>query len=423
MAGQSAAMRFAPVFAGIFVLWPVMAALGAQGFAPMVLLVGLAALVLARPSWPPAPYFLVFFSFIAWVVMTEWWSPGSDQLISGSLLGGDFAIRAISLRIGLAALFSSLAVAAALRVPDKSADRSARIILGAFAVHGIMLAVISIPAIRETVLQWAYRDDLSDIASGYQNAGRAANAFALCLPLLVSYLFVRRGWFGKTATVIVLVSSVLAFQLLDASSAVIGVLLMGFCMFVVWVTRQSGFRVLLSLIGSYIAATPVIYGIGISALRSGNVSLPASFQSRVWAWDLVIQKTMDRPFTGNGLGASKTWRETYSDIPEWMAQVPANWAEYRIIPGHPHNMALQIWAETGAIGSVLAGLACVVLAFSLPRPDAMRADIRYAAAGLIGVVITMFSFAYSVWNEAFWASVVLVVIATIIVARRDRKSL
>ncbi|MGH1422828.1 MAG: O-antigen ligase family protein [Hyphomonas sp.] len=416
-------MRFAPVLAGLFVLWPVMAALGAQGFAPMVLLMGVAALVLSRPKWPPAPYFIVFICFVGWVVATEWWSPRSQELISGSLQGGDFAIRAVSLRIGLAALFCTLAIAGALRIPDKSANKSARIILCAFAVHGLMLVAIAIPEVRETVLQWAYRDDLADISSGQQNIGRAANAFALCLPLLVSYLFVRHGWFGKATTLIIVVSAVAAFQLLDASSAVIGALMMIFCMVVVWLARQSGFRILLSLIGSYIAATPVIYGIGIATLRDGDVDLPASFQSRVWAWDLVIQKTIERPFMGNGLGASKTWNETYRAFPEWMAQVPAHWADYRIIPGHPHNMALQIWAETGVVGSVLSGLACVALAFSLPRPKDMRADIRYATAGLIGVTITMFSFAYSVWNEAFWASVAMIVVATIIVARRDRQSI
>lgn len=416
-------MRFAPVLAGIFALWPVMAALGAQGFAPMVLLAGVAALVLARPKWPPTAYFWVFLGFVVWVCATELWAPQSDQLFSGSLAEGNFAIRAISLRIGLSVVFCSLLIAGALRIPEDSANKSARFILGAFAVHGVLLFAMAVPVVRDSVLQFAYADDLSELHKGAQNLGRAANALALCLPVLIGYLMVRRGWFGKAATVLILVCSCVAFLALEASSAAIGVLIMLLCMLVAKVFQQSGFRVLLSVIGSYIAATPVIYGIGISALRDANISLPASFQSRVWAWDLVIQRTMERPFSGNGLGASKTWNDTYRDVPEWMAQVPANWAEYRIIPGHPHNMALQIWAEAGAIGSVLAGLACVALAFSLPRPEEMRADIRYATAGLVGVTITMFSFAYSVWNEAFWASVVLVAAAIIVLARRERQSI
>lgn len=416
-------MRFAPVLAGLFVLWPVMAALGAQGFAPLVFLVGLAALALARPKWPPTSYFIVFACFLLWVAGAELWAPASGDVITGSLKGGDFAIRSVSLRIVLASVFCALAVAGALRIPEGGANMSARVILGAFAVHGLIVLAVAIPVVQDIVLGWAYQDDLSDISSGTQNIGRAANAFALCLPLLSAYLFVRSGWFWKFIAVSICVGSVLTFQLVDSSSAVIGVMVMLACMLVVWISSSSGFRILLSTIGAYIAATPVVYGVSIAALRDANIGLPPSFQSRVWAWDLVIRKTMERPFTGNGLGASKSWKETYSDFPEWLAQVPPHWAEYRVIPGHPHNMALQIWAEAGAIGSVLAGLACVALAFSLPQPKEMRVDIRFATAGLIGVVITMFSFAYSVWNEAFWASVVLAAIAIIVVARRDRKSI
>lgn len=77
-------------------------------------------------------------------------------------------------------------------------------------------------------------------------------------------------------------------------------------------------------------------------------------------------------------------------------------------------MALQIWAETGMIGAVLAALAAVALGFHLPRPEALRPEIRYAAAGLTGAAAVIFSFAYSLWNEGFWASLALAAAAIIL---------
>ena len=65
----------------------------------------------------------------------------------------------------------------------------------------------------------------------------------------------------------------------------------------------------------------------------------------------------------------------------------------------------------------------VALGFSLPRPNEMRSDVRYAIAGMAGVAASLFSFAYSAWNEAFWASLVLAAIGIILLSKRERASL
>jgi len=63
---------------------------------------------------------------------------------------------------------------------------------------------------------------------------------------------------------------------------------------------------------------------------------------------------------------------------------------------------------------VLAALGLVALGFHLPRPAELRPEIRYAAAGLAGSAIAIFSFAYSVWNEGFWASLALAAAAIVL---------
>ena len=126
---------------------------------------------------------------------------------------------------------------------------------------------------------------------------------------------------------------------------------------------------------------------------------------------------------GHGIEASKSWRDTYASYPEWMAQLPDFWAYYPVVPGHPHNMALQIWAETGLIGAGLAALTILLIGWRLPSGDRLRVDIRYAIGGMLASATCLFSFSYSVWNEAFWATLALAVAGLILLSRRQRGSL
>ena len=167
----------------------------------------------------------------------------------------------------------------------------------------------------------------------------------------------------------------------------------------------------------------MLIGTVLRVLEAYNIHLPGSFQSRAWAWHVVVQKVSEKPVTGHGISASKTWNETYADYPEWAAHLPENWQYYPVVPGHPHNMALQIWAETGMIGAVLVAFSLVLLGFRLPAPGQMREDVRYAIAGVTGVAFAVFNFAYNMWNEAFWSSVALAAVAIILLAKRQRDSL
>ena len=106
-----------------------------------------------------------------------------------------------------------------------------------------------------------------------------------------------------------------------------------------------------------------------------------------------------------------------------MAHLPVFWARNPVVPGHPHNMALQIWAETGAVGAFVAALAVLLIGWRLPIGHNLRTDIRYAIGGMLAAAFCLFSFSYSVWNEAFWSTLALAVVALIVLSRRVRGSL
>tara|TARA_R110000787_G_scaffold26004_10_gene72866 strand:- start:2624 stop:3868 length:1245 start_codon:yes stop_codon:yes gene_type:complete len=414
-------MSYAPILAAAFVLWPVVGLLGAQGYGTLLAITALPALVLARPKMPPAFYAMMVLAFVGWAAISESWSPASRGLISGNLLEGDFAIRASSVRIVLTALFGMLAVAGALQIANGKAQISSRVMLGAFAVQGLILAATAV--FGHYVVAMVYGADPIEQAKGFQNIARNANAFMIVLPILVAYLAARPGWRWKGVAAALVVVTIIVVMRNDSDSALIGVIFMLLAGFIVWLAPRTGYRWLISLMAGYVAAAPVLIGSAMNMMRQMGVELPASFQSRAWSWELVIGKAVEKPFTGHGVAASKTWRDTYSDHPAWLAQLPDFWAAYPVVPGHPHNMALQIWAETGVVGAVLAGLTLVVIAFRLPMPKTLRPDVRYAIAGVVGVVASLFSFSYSVWNDSFWASVVLAACAIMLLSRRNRASL
>ncbi|MEZ5946439.1 MAG: O-antigen ligase family protein [Hyphomonas sp.] len=414
-------MSYAPFLAAAFVLWPVMGLLGGQGYAPLLGLAALPALALARPKLPPAPYAVLAVLFVGWAAFTETWSPASKGLISGSLTGGDFAVKAASLRIALVVLLGILAVAGALRIRQGGAQISTRVMLGGFAVQALLVTASAFFA--GPVLVAIYGDDPFRVNEGVQNVGRNANAFALALPVLAAYLGARPGMMWKAAALALVLVSLVACQLVDSQAAVIGVVFMALAMALVWLFPRMGYRWLFGMLAAYVAVAPIALGVLLSSLEKAGVMLPGSFQSRAWSWHVVIGKITEAPFTGHGLAASSTWRETYADHPEWLARLPDFWAGFPVVPGHPHNMALQIWAETGAIGAVLAALSLVALAFRLPRPGDLRADVRFAIAGVAGVAASLFSFAYSALDAAFWASLVLVAVAIILLSKRERASL
>ena len=84
-------------------------------------------------------------------------------------------------------------------------------------------------------------------------------------------------------------------------------------------------------------------------------------------------------------------------------------------------MPLQIWAETGFIGAALAAAFLFFLGSKLKSPSAWSPISKYAAAGLTGACVAICSFAYSMWNEAFWASAILAAAVVLVQARHDGK--
>ena len=414
-------MSYAPFLAAAFLLWPLTSMAGTQGNVLLLALAAIPALFVARPGIRPAHYLLAGMAFLVWAVASESWSPVSRGIISGTLMGGDFAIRSAGLRIILTLFFTTLLIAGALRTAPGRAQISSRLILGSLSIHGLLILLS--PVFATSVMPVFYWDDPLNHSSGFQNLDRGANAFALVLPILVAYVGARPGLAWKGLALMIALASLVSFGVLGSSAAMFGAALMLVAFVIVRVFPKYGLRGLFTTVAAYIALAPVLMSGLLYMLERSGVNLPGSFQSRAWSWEVVIGKIQEAPLMGHGIEASKSWQDTYAAYPEWMAQLPDFWARYPVVPGHPHNMALQIWAETGAVGAFVAALAVLLIGWRLPIGHNLRADIHYAIGGMLAAAFCLFSFSYSVWNEAFWSTLALAVVALIVLSRRVRGSL
>ncbi len=411
---------FAPFLATAFVVWPIMAYMGAQGFTGSVAVAALIGLAYVRVQ-DIRIYAVVGLAFALWVVASTFWAPEAKALLTGSLLSGSFSMDMPGIRFGLTALAGLGVMVAIGGATAGSARISLNVIFAAIAIQfvGVVVTALFMPEILSLLAPFS--DPVSEMP---QNLMRNANAFAMLLPILLAWL-----WFrddaprGKLVAVAVGILTIIALAQTGTQSALFGVVLMLICLAVVRYAPKNGFKIIFSSLAFYIVAAPALIGWGVAQLRLAGLPLPKSFFSRTYSWELVGSKIGDSPFIGHGPEASQVWRDTFGDHPEWLSEAATRygdgyaWEVYRVIPIHPHNMPLQVWAETGMIGAILAALFLFFVGWRIKAPKDWSPMALYAGAGLIGMCVAICSFAYSMWNEAYWASVILASALVLLLSR------
>lgn len=413
---------FAPYLAAILVLWPIIAYMGAQGYTGAVAIAALLGLVFVRVKGIRI-YAIACLAFIAWVVAAGTWSPESNDLLTGNVLAGSFSMDMPGVRFGLTALAGLGVMVATGAVAARSSQTSLTVIMAAGCVQfvGVVVTALFMPEIL------ALLAPISDpVREMPQNLLRNATSFLLLMPLLLAWLWHRPNsdW-GPLFAVSMFVLAVGSFLQIGNQTAAVGAGFMLVAMAIVKWMPRNGFKAIFTFLAFYIVASPMLLSGAITQMRSMGLPLPRSFFSRSYSWELVGSKIGDAPLIGHGPEASHTWQDTFADHPVWLADASARfgdsyaWEVYRVVPIHPHNMPIQIWAETGMVGAVLAAMFLFFLGWRLKPPADWPPVSKYAAAGLVGACVAICSFAYSMWNEAFWASIVIAAAIIFLRARQD----
>jgi O-antigen ligase len=132
---------------------------------------------------------------------------------------------------------------------------------------------------------------------------------------------------------------------------------------------------------------------GLSHAATG---IPENWLHRLHVWNFAMERYLERPIAGWGLDAARL-------LPGGTGQVPQLRGHAPYLPLHPHNMAVQLWLELGAVGALLAaGLVSVVLTrFRLLHTER---PVRAAIAATFAAWFTIAYLSFGLWQN-WWVAV------------------
>ena len=134
--------------------------------------------------------------------------------------------------------------------------------------------------------------------------------------------------------------------------------------------------------------------------------MPISYIHRLLVWNFVVNKSLEHPIIGQGIGTSKFIHVDEEDKFVYMSET------LYPLPLHPHNNMLQIFLELGLIGVVFFGLYIWQILSKIGNIALQKQDILWGAAAsaafinyfVIGMV------AFGIWQSWWMLSGLLVVI-------------
>lgn len=390
----------------VWLLWPLIALAGGQAFAPLSGLVAILLLPLAATRLRPRAYMVPLALFVAYAAVSMTWSPRPTALVDFDFSVGRFDVRSEMLRVGLLIPAVGIMIAAAGRLGDVGRARVMAIARWALVVQVVIVAVLAI--FEQQVLD-ALSSVIPDRSEGVQNLSRNSLIMALAAPFLIQSLTENRT--PRTAILIALAVLAIEMPILLLRGVQGGVMAMAaaaMAVLVVAVWRRNGFKILGAGVALLIWTAPMLFG--FLSLGADGATATNSSEWRLAIWKRVVEVTGDRPIEGSGLGVLRTIDDRIAG---------GDFAGELLVPNHAHNMMLQLWAETGAIGAGLLALAVLMAGWRLPSPE----RVGLAAprlAGLVGGMAAIACVSFDLWNEWWWATAgLLAVLAAVTVRPQD----
>ncbi len=290
--------------------------------------------------------------------------------------------------------------AQALHDSDETTRRRLVLVLATGLAMGLVAATIdtlSGNAIRAAVR--GLRDAPLTLAFGLKPAG---SVMALLLPLAVAL-----PWSASARIVAVLAGAIVLILLPGDTAkiaAVLGLIAAGAAAF----APRAVPRLVGAGLGAVIMAMPLLVAL-VPALPVEK--LPPSALHRMLIWDFTAARIAERPLLGWGMEASREvpggrdqpspaaldrMRVTDPAMRRWFGEPHVN-----VLPLHPHNGALQLWLELGAVGAAIAALLAWWLGIA-----ASRAPCPAAATGALVSAAVTAMLSFGTW-QAWWVAAML----------------
>jgi O-antigen ligase len=315
------------------------------------------------------------------------------------LHGYDGVQALVAPKLAFQFLLYSAFVASALGLSPTWRRRALWVLATSVAFTAAVLFVEGIEGAQlyEQLSELVHQTWTPDIAM--RNAARGCYGAAVLFWPAAAVLW-RRGL--GPAAIIVALAIVISTLLLGVDSPAAAMIVAMGAFLAVRQFGRLGVWVCLVLTVIYFAFAPLVF------LRFGgiNASLPSdvgkiSWHVRLDVWRFTAQQVTGHPFVGWGLDSSRAW--------------PAH------IPMHPHDAALQLWLETGAVGVALAALFWTWL---FVRIDTVVAEDRAAAAVMAATAaayLTIGAISFGVWQE-WWLALGAFALAACVLLLKDRRA-
>lgn len=377
------------VLGALWVLWPLIALAGGLGFSITVAIAAVLVAPFVLRSLRPRLYTFALLAFFIYAGVSSTWSPRPVKLIDLDLSTLQVSIRSEMLRVGLQILALGILIGGAQQLDDKAKARVQAIAQTALLVQLAILAVIAM--FDQQILQ-ALTPYVRDPGEGVQNIAR--NCIIMSAAMAPLAIGLARGQtvaigFLRVAVVVTILAAVVIAQ--DVNSGPLAVAAATAAVIVVHFLPRIGFKLLGLGTAAVIMSAPWVFGYITAGATYANATDSTSYRAAIWhhVLDLINQ----HPITGLGLGAFRTMREPIES---------GMFAGELMIPNHPHNMLLQLWGETGAIGAGLLSLAILLASWRIPDQRKLgAAGLRGAA--VVGAMVAITAVYFDLWNEWWWA--------------------
>jgi O-antigen ligase len=328
-------------------------------------------------------------AFFAFAAASAMWSARPFKFGDISFMELRFNIGSDVASVGL--LFAAIAAMMAAAMGLNEAERKLVNVLARVALL-VQLVIVSLLAAFEPEALKLFAPLMANSAEGVQNISRNSQIMAVAAPTLALLLAFKQPRVLAFALVISVTVAVVAMLVVrEVFGGILALVMMALALAVVELFPKLGFRIIASFIAFIIMFAPLLFGLMVGSADAALADDSASYRAAIWK--RVLEVIGEHPVFGAGVGALREINET---IPSGV------FAGQPLVPNHPHNMPLQLWAETGAVGAILMSAAIVMAGWRLPGPAKLgRAGWR--AASIAGGFLAAACVSFDLWNEWWWA--------------------
>jgi exopolysaccharide production protein ExoQ len=256
------------------------------------------------------------------------------------------------------------------------------------------------------LMRWLHGPRTAPTASN-----RGATVLALMMwPALLFLARTRSRWFALGGWVLAALGIVVCL----AASAHLALAAASVTFLAALLLRQAAARALLVLAPAAVLVMPIVPLLTPpDQPLLPRTMLKPSAMHRLVIWHFTDTRIADKPLLGWGLDSARAMPggKDFTFLPGAPGQVE----RYEQLPLHPHNGALQVWLELGAVGALVGALVVVVMLSRLTPATLAPATRAAGLAAFVAAAIEV-SLSYGIW-QSWWIAALWFTSFTVVLLR------